>query len=97
MAPRKQTARSRKPPAAKKPARRQAKTQALAMAEAVKREAPRRATLDGPWAMLDALLAWSPARLIAHQQAAFWEGFAGASMASTAVRKPRKKRAAKRR
>ncbi len=55
MPPRKTTARS-KPIAAKKPARRRSKTQALGISEAVRREDLRHSVLDGHFALLDALL-----------------------------------------
>lgn len=89
----KKIAAKRKPAAAKKPARGRAKTRALAFSESVVREAPRPAMFANPFAVLEAMLAWSPARILATQQAAFWEGFAGGSSAPSPARR---KRAAKR-
>lgn len=79
------------------------------MTDAVKREAPqrsmldtqlslfeplRRSVLDNQMALLGAMVAWSPARLLVNQQAAFWEGFAAPS---ATPRKPARKGSAKKR
>lgn len=97
MPPRKKPAR-RKPTTAAKPARRRTKTQALAIADPVRREALRRTVLDSQFAVLEALMAWSPARVLVNQQAAFWEGFAAPSAtARGSVRKRPRKSATKRR
>lgn len=88
----KKTVATRKPPAAKKPARRRAKTRALAISDAVVREAPRPAMFANPFAVLEAMLAWSPARMLATQQAAFWEGFAGGSGAPPPAQRKRASR-----
>ena len=91
MPPRKKPAR-RKSVAAKAPARRRrASTKALAIGDAVRREAIGPSVLDRQLAVLEAMMAWSPARMLLNQQVAFWEGFAAPSDAP-----PARKRAPKR-
>jgi hypothetical protein len=94
--------------AAKAKLSRAAKTQALAITEAVKREplqvaafAPtlmleplRRTMVNGQLALLSMMTAWSPTHMIVRQQAAFWEGFASPDSEPKAP--PRKRTAAKR-
>ncbi|MCZ7593623.1 MAG: hypothetical protein M5U16_00940 [Hyphomicrobium sp.] len=111
MPPRKK--KSARPPTAAKPSTRQrTKIKALAVNDAVKREAPRRSmldnqlslfeplrrsVLDNQMALLGAMMTWSPARLLVNQQAAFWEGFAAPSAAQgPSVRKRTAKSVAKR-
>lgn len=91
---RKKTPARHKQPAAKKAARR-AKAQPLAIAEAVKRETPRGSVFDRQLAIIETLLAWTPARMLASQQAAFWQGFAGGDEDAPGKRKPTRKRAAR--
>ena len=89
MPPRKTLAR-RKAKTAKLPARRTPKTKALAISDPVKREALRRSVLDSQFAVLEAIMAWSPARLLVNQQAAFWEGFSAPSAAPRASKRKRR-------
>ena len=92
MPPRKKPVR-RTSVAAKSPRRRRPSTKALAISDAVRREALGRSVLDRQLAVLETLMAWSPARMLVNQQAAFWEGF----IAPTATqRAPARKRAQKR-
>ena len=96
MPPRKRPAR-RRAKSAKPPARRSSKSKALAISDPVKREALQRSVLDSQFAVLEAIMAWSPARLLVSQQAAFWEGFNALSPAPRAsAKKRRATRAAKR-
>ena len=94
MPPRKKPVR-RKTAAAKSPQRRRASTKALAIGDAVRRETLGRSVLDRQLAVLEAMMAWSPARMLLNQQAAFWGGFV-APIDTQPVRKRPKKRAAKR-
>jgi len=75
---------------AKAPARRSSKSRALAISDPVKREALRRSVLDSQFAVLEAIMAWSPARLLVNQQAAFWEGFSAPSAAPRASKRKRR-------
>jgi hypothetical protein len=93
MPPRTKPAR-RSTKSTKPPARRSAKTKALAISDPVKREALRRSVLDSQFAVLEAIMAWSPARLLVNQQAAFWEGFSATS-AEPRARVGKRKRPAK--
>lgn len=94
--------------APKRMQRRHTKTQALAMADAVRREplaAPRlanplaafeplrRTILDRQIALLDLAMTWSPLHIIADQQAAFWVGFASDGVKARPRRKPARSRA----
>ena len=89
---RKKTVRRKSAPA-KAPARRRTRTKALAIGDAVRRETIGRSVLDRQLAVLETLMAWSPARMLINQQAAFWEGF----IAPTATRRaPARKRVQKR-
>ncbi len=90
MPPRKKPAR-RTTKSTKPPARRSSKTKALAISDPVKREALRRSVLDSQFAVLEAIMAWSPARLLVNQQAAFWEGFSAPSSAPRAGASKRKR------
>jgi hypothetical protein len=90
MPPRKKPVR-RKSVVAKAPARRRTRTKALAIGDAVRREAIGHSVLDRQLAVFEAMMAWSPARMLLNQQAAFWEGFAGPLEAQ-----PARKRAPKR-
>jgi hypothetical protein len=92
MPPRKTPAR-RTTKSAKTPARRASKSKALAISDPVKREALRRSVLDSQFAVLEAIMAWSPARLLVNQQAAFWEGFSAPSAAPRTGASKRKRRA----
>jgi hypothetical protein len=92
MPPRKKPVR-RKSVAAKSPRRRRPSTKALAIGDAVRREPLGRSVLDRQLAVLEAMMAWSPARMLVNQQAAFWEGF----IAPTETRRaPARKRVQKR-
>jgi len=91
------------------PRRSRAKSQPLAVTDAVKREPLRKARrladplavleplgrslLDRQVAVLEAAFAWSPARVFVNQQAAFWEGFVGAARSPAGSRQPKRKRA----
>jgi hypothetical protein len=88
MPPRKMPVR-RKAKVAKPPARRSPKTKALAISDPVKREAPGPSMFDSQLALFGALAAWSPARILASQQAAFWEGFTSLSSAPPASKRKR--------
>ena len=88
MPPRKMPVR-RKAKAGKPPARPSSKTQALAISDPVKREAPDPSMFDSQLALLGALAAWLPARILASQQAAFWEGFTSLSSAPRASKRKR--------
>jgi len=67
----------RRQPSSRKPAaRRRADTKALAVSDPVLRQEVARSMLDSQLKFLGAILAWSPTRLLVHQQAAFWKGFA---------------------
>jgi hypothetical protein len=79
----------RKAKAGKPPARRSSKTQALAISDPVKREAPGPSMFDSQLALLGALAAWSPVQMLVSQQAAFWEGVAGTSSAPRASKPKR--------
>lgn len=82
MTARKKTA-SRKvaPPKARPRASAKAKAKALAITAPVKREAVTSRTLvDSQMALLSAMMAWNPARIVINQQAAFWECFAAPSV-----------------
>ncbi len=96
--------------ASKRAPRRRAKTQALAVAETVRREPLRHVAIINPLAALEPLgrrvmerqiallgmaMAWSPAHVIVSQQAAFWEGFVG-DAGKGAQRKPARKRSKRR-
>lgn len=59
-------------------------TKALAVSESVLHGEISRSMLDNQIELLGAMLAWSPARLLVHQQAAFWRGVAGESSSSAA-------------
>lgn len=103
--------RSTKAHAAKAPKRtqrRRAKTQPLAMADAVRREPLaktrlanplaafeplRRTILDRQIALLDLAMTWSPIHIIADQQAAFWVGFTRDGAKVSRRRKPARNRA----
>ena len=96
MPPRKKPVR-RKTAAAKSPQRRRASTKALAIGDAVRRETLGHSVLDRQLAVLEAMMAWSPARMLLNQQAAFWEGFSAPEVTRRAPpRKRVQKRAAKR-
>lgn len=60
-------------------------TKALAVSESVLHGEMSRSMLDNQIELLGAMLAWSPARLLVHQQAAFWRGVAGESSSSAAA------------
>lgn len=92
--------------------RRRTKTRALAVSDAVLREAVgstqfpnplqvfeplRRSVVDRQIAIFGMVMAWSPARIIANQQAAFWEGFVGAAPTTSAQRRNPARNGAKRR
>ena len=97
MPPRKKPVR-RKSVAAKAPRRRRPSTKALAISDAVRRESIGPSVFDRQLAVLETLMAWSPARMFVNQQAAFWEGFIAPTPTQHApARKRVKKRAAKRR
>jgi hypothetical protein len=101
MAPRNKTVR-RKSTAAKRPQPRRAKIKALAIGDTVRREAIKPSAVDRQLAVIEALMAWSPARMLINQQAAFWEGFSTPTDAQpsgqrTPSRKRVKKSTAKRR
>lgn len=96
-----------KPKAAKSTPRRAAKTKALAVTEAVRREPLVRARLENPLAafeplrravidrqiaFLDMAMTWSPAHIIVGQQAAFWDGFVRDGAKSPSRAKPARKR-----
>ncbi len=51
-------------------------TKALAVSDSVLRGELPRSMLDSQLELLGTMLAWSPARLLVHQQAAFWKGVA---------------------
>lgn len=93
MPPRKKPVR-RKSVTAKSPQRRRRpSTKALAISDPVRRESIGRSVFDRQLAVLETLMAWSPARMLVNQQAAFWEGF----IAPTATRRaPARKRVQKR-
>ena len=91
--------------------RRRTKTRALAVSDAVLREAVGGARLPNPLqvfeplrktivdrqiAFLGMVMAWSPARIIVNQQAAFWEGVAN-DAGSARVQSPEPARKAKKR
>jgi hypothetical protein len=96
MPPRKKPVR-RKSVAAKSPRRRRPSTKALAISDAVRRESIGPSAFDRQLAVLETLMAWSPARMLINQQAAFWEGFITPTATQRApARKRVKKRAAKR-
>jgi hypothetical protein len=101
MPPRKKTVRSKSTPR-KTPARaRPARTKALAIGDSVRRETIAASVFDRQLAVIEALMAWSPARMLINQQAAFWGGFATPDDARPSrqrapSRKRAKKRAAKR-
>jgi hypothetical protein len=68
---------SAKPAPVKARGRRRAKTKALAIADAVRREGTRSTSLmDSQLALFRAMLAWSPAGFLIKQQTAFLEGLA---------------------
>jgi hypothetical protein len=90
MPPRKKPVR-RKSVSAKAPTRRRTRTKALAISDPVRHETVARSVLDRQLAVIEAMMAWSPARMLLNQQAAFWEGFAAPSDAP-----PARKRAPKR-
>jgi hypothetical protein len=76
MPPRKKLAR-RKAAAPNTRKRAPAKTKALAVVDAVKRESVSATNfLQKQAALFSAVSAWSPARMLVAQQAAFWKGFA---------------------
>jgi hypothetical protein len=96
MPPRKKTVR-RKSAAAKRPQPRRAKTKALAIGDSVRRETIGPSVVERQLAVIEALMAWSPARMLINQQAAFWGGFsAPAATQRTPARKRVNKRSAKR-
>lgn len=79
MTARKKTA-SRKVAPSKARPRASPKAKALAITAPVKREAITSRTLvDSQMALLSAMMAWNPARIVINQQAAFWECFAAPS------------------
>lgn len=96
-----------KPP--KKPAsRRRTKTQALAVADAVRREPVKRVRVPNPLAafeplrrsvvdrqlqLIDLAVTWSPAHVIVDQHAAFWSGFANEGAKGGTRRRPARKAA----
>lgn len=108
----------RKSPSKKLPARqppedsralsgRRAKTKALAIGDAVRRQALRGAGLANPLAILEPLrqsmverqialvgaaMTWSPAHILVSQQAAFWDGFTDAAAKRSLRQKPASKR-----
>jgi len=110
MPPRKKPAAPPSTKARKAPAKRRAKTRALALAGAAIRQEPlrsdllasplamieplRRSIIERQIALLDAAIAWSPARWMIHQQAAFWDGLVASDRTPTlpAKRKPLRKR-----
>ena len=95
MPPRKKPLRRKS--VATKSTRRRPSTKALAISDAVRRESIGRSAFDRQLAVLETLMAWSPARMLLNQQAAFWEGFiAPTATQRTPARKRVKKRAAKR-
>lgn len=76
MTTRKKTA-SRKVAPPKARPRASPKAKALAITVPVKREAiTSRPLVDSQLALLSAMMAWNPARIVINQQAAFWEVFA---------------------
>ena len=96
MPPRKKPVR-RKSVAVKSPRRRRPRTKALAISDAVRRESIGPSAFDRQLAVLETLMAWSPARMLINQQAAFWEGFITPTATQRApARKRVKKRVAKR-
>ena len=96
MPPRKKPVR-RKSVTAKPSAHRRASTKALAISDAVRRESIGRSAFDRQLAVLETLMAWTPARMLLNQQVAFWEGFSAPTATRRApARKRVKKRAAKR-
>jgi hypothetical protein len=96
MPPRKKTVR-RKSTAAKRSQPRRAKTKALAIGDPVRRETIGPSVVERQLAVIEALMAWSPARMLINQQAAFWGGFATpAETPRTPSRKRVKKRSARR-
>ena len=96
MPPRKKPVR-RKSVAAKSPRRRRPSTKALAISDAVRHESIGSSAFDRQLAVLETLMAWSPARMLVNQQAAFWEGFIAPTATRPApARKRVQKRAAKR-
>jgi hypothetical protein len=94
MPPRKKSVRKSTPK--KAPARaRPARTKALAIGDSVRRETIGASMLDRQLAIIEAMMAWTPARMLINQQAAFWGGFVTPTDAQPA-RKRVKKRATKR-
>jgi hypothetical protein len=93
MPPRKKTVRrkstSRKTPARGRPAR----TKALAIGDSVRREMIGASVLDRQLAVIEALMAWSPARMLINQQAAFWGGFVTPTDAQPARKRAPKRKA----
>ena len=85
-------------PSRKRASRRRADTKALAISDAVLREEMTRTVLDSQLEFLGTMMAWSPARLLVHQQAAFWKGVAGEPLTSvpTERSRPAKRKAAAR-
>lgn len=92
----------------KRTQRRRTKTQALAVADAVRREPLaktrlanqlaaleplRRTILDRQIALLDLAMTWSPVHIIVDQQAAFWVGFTHDGVEGGHRRKPARNRA----
>lgn len=66
-----------------------AKSKALSMHEAVRRESWSASIFERQMALLRALVTWSPASLLVGQHAAFWGGFAnGGDAPVRGLRKP---------
>jgi len=76
--------------------RRRTGTKALAVSDAVLRGEVSRSMLDSQLEFLGTMMAWSPARLLVQQQAAFWKGFVGEPSTSPASQRsrPAKRKAA---
>jgi hypothetical protein len=87
--------RSRTPANSRTPAKkaRRAKTQPLAITDAVMRQelsALSRSFLDNQVAFFGALARWSPAQFLASQQAAFWEGYTASAFTPAQRATPRR-------